>query len=91
MQSNTTFATATTATTMGTRETILAELGGTSLKDLHKILAVVRLRNTAETGNNNKDISSHKDDYAEATPNSLEAPQNDPVATNTQDHVGIFA
>ena len=89
MQSDTTFTTTLIATTMDTRETILAELGGMSLEDLHKILAAVRLGNTVEAADGNN-TSDHKDDNPEATPNDPEAPQNNPVTTKTQDHAGII-
>ena len=87
MQSNATFATTPTADKIDTRESIFIELGGTSLEDLHKMLAVIHLRVTAAA--NNTSNQEYKD--AEAAQNKPKSPQDKPQANTRQDHVGIFA
>ena len=91
MCSNNTFATTPTATTMDTRDTLLAKLGSTSLDNLHKILVAIRLRHATTEDNNKDDPSNHEANQAMASPPEHDTPQDQPTAPKNPDHTGIFA
>ena len=91
MRSDHTFATMPTATTMDTRDKLLAELGGTSLDNLRKILDAIRLRRVTAEDNNEENSSNHKANQATASLSDNDTHQEQPVAPKEPDHTGTFA
>ena len=76
---------------MDTKDTLLSELGSTSLDNLHKILAAIRLRQATMEDDNKDDSSDHKADQATAPLPDNNTHQDQPVAPKEPDHAGIFA